>query len=159
MSKETKLNVLKPKTLRIQPIAGKFLSATARGKIINVWLVDPHTNEQGTSVAYDDAIHLLTAKHPVVCLVQVKGEDGKYIRQISEEEENRIAEIREAAAAGYSLPEAEVSVEVPTDNKTLQALVSTQAALLQTQAVQIDELKAAVASLTEKFDAIASKQE
>lgn len=130
----------KRKTLRVQPIAGKFVSATMGSKTINVWLVDPETNEQGTEIPYNDAIELLTLRHPLVCLVQVKDKDGKYVKQLTDEELDEIQEIAQAHAMGVASAPA-VPVEVGADVSTLQALVSTQAALIKSQASQFDDMK------------------
>ena len=67
----------KKETLLIQPIRGKFVQSNINGKIVRVWLVDPDTNRQGTEIPYNDAIAVLALPHPVVCMAQVKGKDGK----------------------------------------------------------------------------------
>lgn len=142
------------KTLRVQPISGKFVSATTNSKTINVWLVDPDTNQQGTELPYEDAIEVLTMRHPVCCLVQEKGKDGKYIKQLTDEEEAEIKRISAEHAAGITSQPA-MPVMKDANVETLQALVNTQAALLQTQAVQFDEMKAQMAKMQEQMEAMA----
>ena len=53
------------RTIRLQPSSGKFLQTSLDGRIINIFLVDPKTNVQGTEVNYDDAIRILAFKNPV----------------------------------------------------------------------------------------------
>ena len=61
------------RTIRLQPSSGKFLQTSLDGRIINIFLVDPKTNVQGTEVNYDDAIRILAFKNPVAIPVPVKG--------------------------------------------------------------------------------------
>ena len=124
------------RTLRVQPIYGKFLSSTINGETINVWLVDPKTNEQGTELPYDKAVALLTMRHPVAALVQVKDKNGKYIQQMTDEElKNLEVRRQENIANNTFVPEKN------SDDGTLKALVETQAELLKSQRAEIDSLK------------------
>ena len=124
------------RTLRVQPIYGKFLSSTINGETINVWLVDPKTNEQGTELPYDKAVALLTMRHPVAALVQVKDKNGKYVQQMTDDElKNLEAKRQENIANNTFVPEKN------TDDGTLKALVETQAELLKSQRAEIDSMR------------------
>lgn len=125
------------KTLRVQPIYGKFLSSTVNGKTIKVWLVDPATGEQGTVLPYDDAVALLTLRNPVACLAQVKGKDGKIVQQMTDEELKSLTALKEQVMAGVQ-PTVSSSNE---ENSALKTLVETQAALLKSQESEIENMK------------------
>lgn len=141
------------KTLRVQPIYGKFLSSTVNGKTIKVWLVDPVTGEQGTVLPYDDAVALLTLRNPVACLAQVKGKDGKIVQQMTDEELKSLTALKEQVMAGVQ-PTVSSSNE---ENSALKALVETQAALLKSQESEIENMKNEFSELKKLIAASAKK--
>ena len=129
------------RTIRLQPIRGKFLQTRANNRDINIWLVDPKTNQQGTEVPYDDAIAILAFPHPVATVAQIKGKDGKYIQQLTAEDKAAIQNIKDNPGVS-SVPES------TSNNPELTELVKTQGKLLEAQAElmksmksEIDELK------------------
>lgn len=131
------------RTIRLQPIDGKFLQTTVNNHNVNVWLVDPKTNQQGTEVPYNDAIAILAFRHPVATCAQVKGKDGNYIQQLTEEDKAEIKKLKESY--GMQIP---VTEPKSSDNSALAELVKTQGKLLESQAElmksmksEIDELK------------------
>ena len=96
------------RTIRLQPSSGKFLQTSVDGRTINIFLVDPKTNIQGTEVNYDDAIRILAFKNPVAIPVPIKGKDGKYIRQLNDED---LAAIEDIKNNGYKESTAIVSLK------------------------------------------------
>lgn len=136
-------------TLRIQPIQGIFLSASVNGHTVNVWKVNPDDGEYGTDVIKEDAIKILSAKHPVACLTIIKDEKGKIINQLSKEELEKIQKAHEAAMMNaediYEAP-----VRVATDSN-LEKLVQTQDALIKTQTKQIEKMEADFADMKKQM--------
>lgn len=125
------------RTIRLQPISGKFLQTDVKGKQINIWLVDPKTNQQGTEVNYDDAIAILAFNHPVATLAAIKGKDGKFIQQLTEDDKKKIQELKEEG-----LNATNVSVSAPTSNNSnLEELVKAQSKLLETQGELIKQMR------------------
>lgn len=125
------------RTIRLQPISGKFLQTDVKGKQINIWLVDPKTNQQGTEVNYDDAIAILAFNHPVATLAAIKGKDGKFIQQLTEDDKKKIQELKEEG-----LNATNVSVSTPTSNNSnLEELVKAQSKLLETQGELIKQMR------------------
>ena len=133
---------MEKRNIRVQPIYGKFCSVTSHGKTIRIWLVDPATNKQGTEVSYDDAIELLSLRHPMICLSQEKGKDGKYIEQLSDEEWELIDKKRLEAQNKISANTLQNDNSGSSgNNSVLEKLVETQAELIKTQSTQIAEMK------------------
>lgn len=125
------------RTIRLQPISGKFLQTDVKGKQINIWLVDPKTNQQGTEVNYDDAIAILAFNHPVATLAAIKGKNGKFIQQLTEDDKKKIQELKEEG-----LNATNVSVSTPTSNNSnLEELVKAQSKLLETQGELIKQMR------------------
>ena len=128
--------------IRLQPIHGKCVMTRVNNHDVNIWLVDPKTNQQGTDVAYDDAIAILAFNHPVATPAQIKGKDGKFIQQLTDEDRAAIQERKE----NYGV---ETPAAAPTsDNaayaeliKTQGELIKTQTELMKTMKAEIDELK------------------
>ena len=127
--------------IRLQPVKGKFLQTRVNNHDVNIWLVDPKTNQQGTDVAYEDAIAILAFNHPVATPALIKGKDGKYIKQLTEEDKAAIQNLKDNPGVS-SVP------EKSSDNSALTELVKTQGELLETQSElmksmksEIDELK------------------
>ena len=127
---------VKKKTLLLQPIQGKFVQSIIQGRIVRVWLVDPETNQMGTEVEYSDAINVLSLPHPVVCLAQVKGKDGKYIEQLDDDDKKLIEERKAEFASGQLSPNQSGS----GDNSALQKLVETQAKLIESQSKRLEDM-------------------
>ena len=125
--------------IRLQPISGKYVSVTSHGQKVRIWLVPPGTKEQGTEVTYEDAIELLSLRHPVVCEAQIKGKDGKFIRQLTAEDWEKINEKKNSIAQI-----AEVNTlhpEKSEDNAAVTELVKTQAKLIDAQAKQLETMQ------------------
>ena len=131
------------RTIRLQPISGKFLQTDVRGKQINIWLVDPKTNQQGTEVNYDDAIAILAFNHPVATLAAIKGKDGKFIQQLTEDDKKKIQELKEE---GLNATNTSVSTST-SNNGNLEELVKAQSKLLETQGELIKQMKSEIDSI------------
>ena len=139
---------VKKKTLLLQPIQGKFVQSIIQGRIVRVWLVDPETNQMGTEVEYSDAINVLSLPHPVVCLAQVKGKDGKYIEQLDADDKKLIEERKAEFASGQLSPNQSGS----GDNSALQKLVETQAKLIDAQADQLKSMQNQFAKMEKSLE-------
>lgn len=127
------------RTVRVQPISGKFVLAVSNGRQIRIWLVDPATMRQGTEVSYEDALTLLSMRHPVVCLSQEKGKDGKFIEQFTKEDWDKVHKMHDDAMnqiAGNTLQEPQISK--PDENLT--KLVEAQAKLIENQNKQLEQM-------------------
>ena len=140
------------RTIRLQPIQGKFLQTTLDGRNINIFLVDPATNIQGTEVNYDDAIRILAFKNPVAIPVPLKGKDGKYIKQLDAEDLANIEDIRNN---GYK----EATAVVSSDNSALENVVASQNEVIKSQMdfmsqmkKEMDELKSEVKKMNSKSE-------
>lgn len=127
------------RTIRLQPISGKFLQTDVRGKQINIWLVDPKTNQQGTEVGYEDAIAILAFNHPVATLAAIKGKDGKFINQLTDEDKEKIAKLKEEG-----LNSTNTSMAAPSSHNNLEELVKAQSKLLETQGELIKQMKSEI---------------
>ena len=127
----------KKETLLIQPIRGKFVQSNINGKIVRVWLVDPDTNRQGTEIPYNDAIAVLALPHPVVCMAQVKGKDGKYCNVLDEDDLELLEQKKNEYLYGDT-----GTVSDSADSGNLAKLVETQAELIKSQAKQLDMMQA-----------------
>ena len=145
------------RTIRLQPSSGKFLQTTLDGRIINIFLVDPKTNIQGTEVNYDDAIRILAFKNPVAIPVPVKGKDGKYIKQLTDED---LAAIEDIKNNGYK----ETTAIVSSDNSALENVVASQNEVIKSQMdfmtqmkKEMDELKSEVKKMNSKSEPKAKK--
>lgn len=130
------------RTIRLQPIEGKFLQTTVNNHNVNVWLVDPKTNQQGTEVPYNDAIAILAFRHPVATTAQIKGKDGKYIQQLTDEDKEEIKKLKESY--GMQIPVAETS---NSSDSALAELVKTQGKLLESQSELMKSMKAEIDEL------------
>lgn len=120
------------KTIRLQPIQGKFLQTSVEGRQINIWLVNPADMQQGTEVEYEDALHILAFKHPVATVTPIKGKNGKFIEVLTDEDKAKIEE--------YKIhPFAQPAPKSSSDN--LQKLIDTQAQLLKSQGDLIAQMK------------------
>lgn len=142
------------KTLRLQPIQGKFVQSIIHGRIVRVWLVDPDTNEMGTDIEYSDAINILSLPKPVVCLAQIKGKDGKYIQQLDDDDKKLIEERKAEFASG------QLSSGQPqggSDNFALQKLVETQSKLIDSQSKQMEAMQAQFAKMQKDFEKLVKK--
>ena len=146
------------RTIRLQPSSGKFLQTSLDGRIINIFLVDPKTNVQGTEVNYDDAIRILAFKNPVAIPVPLKGKDGKYIKQLTSED---IAKIEEIKNNGYK----ESTAIVSSDNSALEVVVASQNEVIKSQMdfmaqmkKEMDELKSEVKKMNSKSEPKAKKE-
>ena len=135
------------KTIRLQPSTGKFLQTSLDGRNINIWLVDPKTNQQGTDVPRKDALRILAFKHPVATITPVKGKDGKFINVLTDED---IAEIENLKRDGWK----EAVVTTSPDNSALEKVVEQQSEVIKTQMdfmtqmkKQMDEMQAQITKI------------
>lgn len=124
------------KTIRLQPIQGKFLQTDVDSRQINIWLVNPADMQQGTEVDYDDALRILAYKHPVATVTPIKGKNGKFIEVLTDEDKAKIEEYRRNPVVAAKAD------STPSDN--LQKLVETQAQLLKSQGDLIAQMKAEI---------------
>ena len=129
------------KTIRLQPIQGKFLQTDVDGRQINIWLVNPVDMLQGTEVEYEDAIRILAYKHPVATLTPIKGKDGKFIDVLTDEDKAKIEEYKRN-------PKATETPKSSSDN--LQKLMETQAELLKAQGELITQMRAEIEEIKGK---------
>ncbi len=144
------------RTVRVQPISGKFVLAVSNGRQIRIWLVDPATMRQGTEVSYEDALTLLSMRHPVVCLSQEKGKDGKFIEQFTKEDWDKVQKMHDDAMnqiASNTLQEPQISK--PDENLT--KLVETQAKLIETQNKQLEQMTKDFAAMQKNMEKLMKK--
>ena len=130
------------RTLRLQPISGKFLQTDVNGKTINIWLVNPTDMLQGTEVDYESALRILAFRHPVATITPVKGKDGKFIEQLTDEDKQKIEEYKKSAYTSNVQPDSEAG--------NLQKLMETQAMLLESQGELIKQMKAEIDGIKKK---------
>lgn len=141
------------KTIRIQPIEGKFTQYTSHGNTISIWLVDPDTKLQGTEVSYEDAIELLSLRHPLFCEAQVKGKDGKFIRQLTDEDWNIIRERKEKNLKTVNENTLHPATSAPAANDSAMAkLVETQSKLVESQAAQLKAMQDSFAEMQKNME-------
>ena len=146
------------KTIRIQPIEGKFTQYTSHGNTISIWLVDPDTRLQGTEVSYEDAIELLSLRHPLFCEAQVKGKDGKFIKQLTDEDWNIIRERKEKNLKTVNENTLHPTTSAPATNDPAMAkLVETQSKLIETQAAQLKAMQDSFAEMQKDMEKLMKK--
>lgn len=145
------------RTVRLQPIQGKFVSITSNARTIRIFLVPPGTKEQGTEVSYEDALTCLALPHPVVCLSQAKDKDGKFIEQFSEEDWAKVEAKRKETVnkiAGNTLQETSI---VSSDNSALEKLVETQSKLIDSQNKQMEQMQKQFAEMQKNMAKLMKK--
>lgn len=146
------------RTVRIQPRDGKFTQYTSHGNTISIWLVDPDTMEQGTEVSYDDAIELLSLRHPLFCEAQVKGKDGKFIKQLSEDDWKVIRERKERNLKTVSENTLHPTTSAPAaSDPALQKLVETQAKLIDAQSKQLETMQKGFEEMQKNMEKLMKK--
>ena len=146
------------KTIRIQPIEGKFTQYTSHGNTISIWLVDPDTRLQGTEVSYEDAIELLSLRHPLFCEAQVKGKDGKFIKQLTDEDWNIIRERKEKNLKIINENTLHPATSAPAANDSVMAkLVKTQSKLIESQAAQLKAMQDSFAEMQKNMEKLMKK--
>lgn len=146
------------RTVRIQPINGKFTQYTSHGNTISIWLVDSDTMEQGTEVSYDDAIELLSLRHPLFCEAQVKGKDGKFIKQLSENDWKVIRERKESNLKTVTENTLHPTTPAPTSSDPAMAkLVETQSKLIESQAAQLKAMQDSFAEMQKNMEKLMKK--
>jgi hypothetical protein len=121
------------KTIRLQPIKGKFLQTDVNGKQINIWLVNPVDMQQGTEVEYEDALHILAYKHPVATITPIKGKNGKFIDVLTDEDKAKIEELKRNPLTA--------STPAANSSNNLQKLIEIQSQLLQSQGELLAQMK------------------
>lgn len=146
------------RTVRIQPISGKFTQYTSHGNTISIWLVDPDTMQQGTEVSYDDAIELLSLRHPLFCEAQVKGKDGKFIKQLSEDDWKVIRERKESNLKTVNENTLHPKTEATSSgDPAMVKLVETQSKLIETQAAQLKAMQDSFAKMQKDMEKLMKK--
>ena len=146
------------KTIRIQPIERKFTQYTSHGNTISIWLVDPDTKLQGTEVSYEDAIELLSLRHPLFCEAQVKGKDGKFIKQLTDEDWNIIRERKEKNLKTINENTLHPATSAPAANDSVMAkLVETQSKLIESQAAQLKAMQDSFAEMQKNMEKLMKK--
>ena len=146
------------KTIRIQPIEGKFTQYTSHGNTISIWLVDPDTRLQGTEVSYEDAIELLSLRHPLFCEAQVKGKDGKFIKQLTDEDWNIIRERKEKNLKTVNENTLHPKTEaISSSDPAMAKLVETQSKLIETQAAQLKAMQDSFAEMQKNMEKLMKK--
>lgn len=136
-----KEKMIMAKTIRLQPIQGKFLQTDVNGKQINIWLVNPVDMQQGTEVEYEDALRILAFKHPVATLTPIKGKDKKFINVLTDEDKAKIEEYKRNPT----------TIQAPkSSSDNLQKLMETQAELLKAQGELITQMKAEIEEIKGK---------
>lgn len=131
------------RTIRVQPISGKFCSVTSHGNTIRIWLVEPGTKNQGTEVSIEDAYELLSLRKPVVCEAQIKGKDGKFIKQLTDEDWKIINEKKQNNLKRFTENTLHVNDKPASSGSdpALQKLVETQAKLIDAQTKQLETMQ------------------
>lgn len=146
------------KTIRIQPIEGKFTQYTSQGNTISIWLVDPDTQLQGTEVSYEDAIELLSLRHPLFCEAQVKGKDGKFIKQLTDEDWNIIRERKEKNLKTVNENTLHPATSAPAaTDPAVAKLVETQRKLIESQAAQLKAMQDSFAEMQKNMEKLMKK--
>ena len=145
------------RTIRVQPIQGKFVSVTSNGKTIKIYLVDPMTMKQGTEVSYEDAITLLALRHPVVCLSQEKDKNGKFIEQFTEEDWKYVEKKHNEVMNKIATNTLQETQTVSSDNSALEKLVETQAKLIEAQNKQLEQMTKDFANMQKNVDKLMKK--
>ena len=146
------------KTIRIQPIEGKFTQYTSHGNTISIWLVDPDTKLQGTEVSYEDAIELLSLRHPLFCEAQIKSKDGKFIKQLTDEDWNIIRERKEKNLKTVNENTLHPATSAPAANDSVMAeLVETQSKLIESQAAQLKAMQDSFAEMQKNMEKLMKK--
>ena len=146
----------KKESLLLQPIRGKFVQSSINGKIVRVWLVNPDTNQQGTEIPYDDAIALLALRHPVVCMAQIKGKDGKYCNKL-DEEDMKAVEAKKKDFINGIVGQNPIYVDSPKNDETLKQLVETQGKLIESQNKQLEEMQSKFAETQKMLEKLLKK--
>lgn len=146
----------KKESLLLQPIRGKFVQSNINGKIVRVWLVNPDTNQQGTEIPYDDAIALLALRHPVVCMAQIKGKDGKYCNKL-DEEDMKAVEAKKKDFINGIVGQNPIHVDSPKSDETLKQLVETQGKLIESQNKQLEEMQSKFAETQKMLEKLLKK--
>jgi len=135
--------------IKLQPTTGKFLQTTVNGRTVNVFLVDPKTNTDGTDVPYEDAMKILAYRIPVAKVAQIKDKKtGKYVEQLTDEDRAYIAKLREEGVS---------SVATAADESSVKSLIETQTELLKTQAKMMEKMQAEIDALKSGKPAKAAK--
>ena len=135
------------KTIRLQPMSGKFLQTSVNGKTINIFLVDPKDNKQGSEVDYEDAMRILAFKHPVATPVPVKDKKGKFVSVLTDEDKKKIAEYK---ANPVNQTVANNVNNSSSDTAVLTKIVENQSDILKAQTEMLAQMKQEIADLKKK---------
>lgn len=135
------------KTIRLQPATGKFLQTSLDGQNINIWLVDPKTNQQGTDIPYKDAIRILAFKHPVATVTPIKGKDGKFINVLTDEDKAAIEKVKQE---GWK----EAVTTTSSDNSALEKVVEQQNEIIKSQMDFMTQMKKQMDDMQKEMKAL-----
>ena len=135
------------KTIRLQPATGKFLQTSLDGQNINIWLVDPKTNQQGTDIPYKDAIRILAFKHPVATVTPIKGKDGKFINVLTDEDKAAIKKVKQE---GWK----EAVTTTSSDNSALEKVVEQQNEIIKSQMDFMTQMKKQMDDMQKEMKAL-----
>jgi len=90
---------VKPETLLVMPVSGKYCEIISGSESFKVWKVHPNTPDTiGTKIPYDVGVQFLGKTPPVITLVPTT-ENGKFVSQLLEEDQ---VSIKEALDRGFS---------------------------------------------------------
>lgn len=148
------------RTIRVQPISGKFCSVTSHGNTIRIWLVEPGTKNQGTEVSIEDAYELLSLRKPVVCEAQIVGKDGKFIKQLTDEDWKIINEKKQNNLKRFNENTLHANESKSSgSDPALQKLVETQAKLIDAQSKQLDAQTKQLETMQKGFEEMQKNME
>ena len=146
------------RTIRVQPISGKFCSVTSHGNTIRIWLVEPGTKNQGTEVSIEDAYELLSLRKPVICEAQIKGKDGKFIKQLTDEDWKIINEKKQNNLKRFNENTLHANESKSSgSDPALQKLVETQAKLIDAQSKQLETMQKGFEEMQKNMEKLMKK--
>jgi len=146
------------RTIRVQPISGKFCSVTSHGNTIRIWLVEPGTKNQGTEVSIEDAYELLSLRKPVVCEAQIVGKDGKFIKQLTDEDWKIINEKKQNNLKRFNENTLHANESKSSgSDPALQKLVETQAKLIDAQSKQLETMQKGFKEMQKNMEKLMKK--
>ena len=117
------------------------------GQNINIWLVDPKTNQQGTDIPYKDAIRILAFKHPVATVTPIKGKDGKFINVLTDEDKAAIKKVKQE---GWK----EAVTTTSSDNSALEKVVEQQNEIIKSQMDFMTQMKKQMDDMQKEMKAL-----
>lgn len=143
--------------IRIKPISVKYVSTSVGERKYEIWEFNPYTNEEGTLVPYDDAIKILTNIPNLVTICSTKV-DGKVVSSVSEDVQNEIARKVQEKRMGIG-----THISIPSDEPThsssaLEAVIKSQATIIENQTSQMTELQKQMAEMQKQMAELLKKK-